>query len=80
MPDRDHEPKLYDLVAKYQLHDYKPHICGGPGARPNGKCKKLFLADISNVIYYREGDKRYTYTRTKRDIYVVLYNAKLLLL
>jgi PIF1-like helicase len=80
LPDRDHEPELYDLVVKYQVHDCKPHICGGPGAGPNGKCRKLFPADVSDRTYHREGDKRYTYARTERDIYVVPYNAELLLL
>ena len=80
LPDPDDEPELYDLVVKYQLHECKAHICGGPGAGPNGKCKKLFPADISDRTYHRQGDKRYTYTRTGRDIYVVPYNAELLLL
>ena len=80
IPDPNIEPELYRLVIQYQVHECKTHICGGPGAGQDGKCKKGFPCDIAEYTHHRRGDKRYTYERTERDLYVSPYNAELLLL
>jgi len=80
IPDPNIEPELYRLVMQYQVHECKTHICGGPGAGQDGKCKKGFPCDIAEYTHHRRGDKRYTYERTERDLYVSPYNAELLLL
>ena len=79
-PDPQKEPILAQLVDLYQTHHCKPHICGGPGAGRDGKCKKGFPAEPSDHTYHRLGDKRYTYQRTENDVWIVPYNAALLLL
>jgi hypothetical protein len=80
LPDPIDEPELHSAVIKYQIHECKDHICGGRGSGPNGKCRKLFPADISDRTYHQLGNKRYTYKRGPRDLYIVPYNAELLLL
>jgi hypothetical protein len=77
-PDPEKEPILARLVHAFQIHVCKPHICRGPVL--NGKCEKGFPADVSDRTYHRPGDKRYMYQRTENDVWVVPYNAELLLL
>lgn len=30
VPDPEHEPELYDLIMKYQIHHYHPEKYNGP--------------------------------------------------
>jgi hypothetical protein len=78
IPDPVKEPKLHDLVMKYQIHKCKDTICGGPGKY--GKCTKGFPCDPSEKTYHQPGNPRYTYARSENDIWVSPYNAELLLI
>lgn len=63
---------------KYQIHKCKDHICCGPGRY--GKCSKGFPADVSGRTFHQPRNPRYTYARTEADVWVVPYNAQLLLI
>jgi hypothetical protein len=76
--DPEKEPELHSLVMKYQIYKCKDNICGGPGRY--GKCSKGFPADVSGSTFYQTGNPRYTYARTEADVWVVPYNAQLLLI
>ncbi|KID83911.1 DNA helicase PIF1, ATP-dependent [Metarhizium guizhouense ARSEF 977] len=78
IPDPEKEPELHSLVMKYQIHKCKDYICGGPGRY--GKCSKGFPADVSRRTFHQPGNPRYTYARTEADVWVVPYNAQLLLI
>jgi hypothetical protein len=78
IPDPEKEPELYNLIMKYQIHKCKDNICGGPGRY--GKCSKGFPADVSGTTFHQPGNPRYTYARTEADVWVVPYNAQLLLI
>jgi hypothetical protein len=78
IPDPEKEPRLYDLVIRYQIHVCKPHICGGVGKY--GQCRKGFPAKVSPTTYHEPGSLRYTYKRTEKDVWVSPYNAELLLI
>lgn len=77
-PDPEREPLLAALVNRYQIHRCMVNKCGGPGS--NEKCKEGFPKDICERTYHRPGNNRYTYKRTENDIWVVEYNAELLLI
>ena len=78
IPDPEKEPELHSLVMRYQIHNCKDYICGGPGRY--GKCSKGFPADVSGRTFHQPGNPRYTYARTEADVWVVPYNAQLLLI
>ena len=78
IPDPIKEPKLHELVMKYQIYRCRNNICGGPGV--NGKCTKGFLCDPSEITCHEPGNSRYTYARRENDIWVSPYNAELLLI
>jgi len=80
IPDPDLEPRLHELVMKFQIHSCREDLCGGPQA-PTGQCRKGFPAPLSPITHLEQGSLRYTYKRTSEvDRWVVPYNAKLLLL
>jgi hypothetical protein len=80
LPNPDLEPLLYELVQKFQVHTCAERFCGGPQA-PTGKCRKGFPADLSNRVFQKDQDLRYTYKRlSEADCWIVPYNAELLLL
>jgi len=78
IPDPAREPQLYALVMKYQIHQCRVNICGGPGA--NGKCSKGFPCDVSDTTHHEPGNNRYTYARGENDVWVSPYNPELLLI
>jgi Helitron helicase-like domain at N-terminus len=41
VPDPEHEPELYELVMKYQIHQCRPEKCNGPCV-PGERCSKGF--------------------------------------
>jgi hypothetical protein len=80
IPDRNLEPRLHELVMKFQIHTCREDLCGGAQA-PTGQCRKGFPAPLSPTTHLEKGSLRYTYKRTSEaDRWVVPYNAKLLLL
>src|SRR5271168_3082855 len=80
VPDPDLEPLLYNLVQKFQVHTCVERLCGGPQA-PTGQCRKGFPADLSERVFQKDQDLRYTYKRlSEADRWIVPYNAQLLLL
>jgi hypothetical protein len=78
IPDPVREPRLYELVMKYQIHKCKAKICGGIGRY--GKCDKGFPADTSTRVWHKEGNPCYHYKRGPGDVWVVPYNPELLLI
>ena len=78
IPDPTKEPRLHELVMKYQIHRCRPNICGGPGA--NGKCSKGFPCDVSSTTHHEPGNNRYTYARGENDVWVSPYNPEVLLI
>jgi hypothetical protein len=68
IPDPTKEPRLHELVMKYQIHRCRTNICGGPGI--NGKCSKGFPCDVSDTTHHEPGKSRYTYARGENDLWV----------
>jgi hypothetical protein len=54
IPDPEKEPRLHELVMKYQIHKCKRNICGGLGR--DGKCTKGFPAEPSDQTYHQPGN------------------------
>lgn len=80
VPNPDLEPLLYSLVQKFQVHTCVERLCGGPQALTS-QCRKGFPADLSERVFQKDQDLRYTYKRlSEADRWIVPYNAELLLL
>jgi hypothetical protein len=80
VPDPEHEPELYELVMKYQIHQCRPEKCNGPCV-PGERCSKGFPQPLSERTYASPDSYYYTYRRTKpEDQWVVPYHAPTLLL
>ncbi|GBB91205.1 hypothetical protein RclHR1_01840002 [Rhizophagus clarus] len=80
VPDPIHEPELYELVTKFQIHHCRPEICNGPCA-PGERCSNGFPQPLSATTHLTPNSYYYTYRRTKpEDQWIVPYHGPTLLL
>jgi hypothetical protein len=80
VPNPIHEPELYELVTKFQIHHCRPEMCNGPCA-PGERCSKGFPQPLSATTHLIPNSYYYTYKRTKpEDQWVVPYHGPTLLL
>ena len=58
IPDPELEPRLHELVMKFQIHSCREDLCGGPQA-PTGQCRKGFPAPLSPITHLEQGSLRF---------------------